>query len=85
MWLLRELTIQRKVSLPPSGRKDQRAGNVSSNYANVVPSSPIPFILMVEEIISKKDRYLQESQDATSRKTTFFTATALKTSNLTSY
>jgi hypothetical protein len=53
--------------------------------ANVVPSSPILFTLMMPGYVPPKRRYLQEPHGVTSQKTPFFTVTAVKSSNLTEH
>jgi hypothetical protein len=51
--------------------------------ANVVLGSPILVALMMEALGSSENWFLQEPHDVTSRKTTFFIVTAVKTSNRT--
>jgi hypothetical protein len=46
--------------------------------ANVVHSTPIPVILMMEATRSSKRRFLQEPHDVTSQKTEFLTVTVVK-------
>jgi hypothetical protein len=49
--------------------------------ANVISSSPVPVILMLEEHVPPKRQYLQEPHCVTSQKTTFFIVTVVKTLN----
>jgi hypothetical protein len=50
--------------------------------ANVVPSSQIHVALMMEGKCSSKCRFLPQPHGVAYQKTAFFTATAVKTSNL---
>jgi hypothetical protein len=51
--------------------------------ANVIPSSPILVILMMEVLHSPESWFFQELQGLISQKTALFVTTAVKTSNLT--
>jgi hypothetical protein len=53
--------------------------------ASVVPSSSILVTLMKEALSSSETSALTEPHGVTSKKTTFFIVTAVKTSNLTSF
>jgi hypothetical protein len=50
--------------------------------ANVVPSSPVLVVLMMEAQVPLKRRFLQQPHGVTSQKTPFFVVTAVKTANL---
>jgi hypothetical protein len=49
---------------------------------NAVPSSLIPLTLLLEALRSSEPSVLTEPRGVTSKKTPFFIATAIKTSNL---
>jgi hypothetical protein len=51
--------------------------------ANVVPSSPILVILVMEALRSSETSVLKEPHGVTSQKMAFFIVAAVKTSNLT--
>jgi hypothetical protein len=51
--------------------------------ANIVPSSPILVTLMMEAICFSEKSVSQKPHGATSKKTTFFKVTAVKTPDLT--
>jgi hypothetical protein len=54
-----------------------------SYTVNVVPTSPILDTLMTEALLLSKRRFLKDPHGVTCQKTSFFIATAVKTSNLT--
>jgi hypothetical protein len=64
-----------------ANRRSVRRWLVTAN----VPSSPILVTLMKEALSSSETSFLQEPHCVTSKKTPFFTVTALKTSNLTHF